>query len=235
MYNKLNIETTPLWFSKIPEGSTPRDENGIYTFAEKYNQFYLDDVEPFVEPELGVWSTQKPQLTEIGGIFPMTRGLLVSQKTLKILSDFKVAPYKLYSIPYEIRYMSNPQWDEFGNYYFLFFYTSGFNFIDWKSSYFYQHAYTEKSIVLKDNLQFNNAEDFVQEFKRLIFNEGLCLSPKNIRLLPSFEKYDLFGIYLYERNLIISQNLTEFCKKKKIFTRYNKAVDLDYKIDWLDA
>lgn len=235
MYNKLRIETTPLLNCELPKGSKPRDANGIYTFADRFNQFYLDDKRPQLMPELGVWTTQAPQLTEIGALFSMSRGVLVSKKTLDIISNYRLAPYEIYKVPYEIRYKHNPSWDEAGVYFYLLFYTSGFNYIDFTASFFYSHVYTEKDMIIDDNLQFSNHLEFINEFKKSLFIDGIKLSPRSIKLLPSFSKYDMFGIFLFEDDLLISQELSTACKKKHVFNRYNKAIVLDYEIEWTNA
>ena len=233
MYNQLKLD-----IGVLPHTGTLDDEGkNSYKFAEKYNRFYLEDQIPAINPqkELQKFRMLRPQ-TKISGFSPFksNRGILVTEKTLAFLSDFHLAPHCIYEIPYEIIYEINTQWNSSHLSYYIFFYTSGFNHIDWESSSFYKHPQSNPKIVLEDNIQFNDASSFQQSYENAFYNGKLDLSPRKLTLQASLPKYDLFGMFFYESDLITSENLATLCKKKKFFDVYNKAVELPYVIHWND-
>lgn len=231
-YQKLEVSTTPFNWCRLNDKKTPWDEDGIVTFANQYNRFYLDDKVPSVSPHLGAWRTTAPQMKDVGALYALERGILVSEKLLKILKDFHLAPHVLFEVPYEIKYDINTQWNESGNYYVIFFYTSLFNDIVWSRSVFYQHVYTEPDIVIADDIQFESSNHFQKNYKINLMEEGLDISPRKLYFQDNTPQYDIFGVFYYERSFHISNSCADLLNKHKIFTKYTKPSSHNYKMEW---
>ena len=82
-YEKLNIQTSPLLRCTLPEGKSPWDDDGIFTFTSTYDRFYRDDTSPRFNPCFGKWFTQKPQLSPLGRINIVERSFLVNKKIFR--------------------------------------------------------------------------------------------------------------------------------------------------------
>lgn len=229
-YENLVIQTTPLLGCSLPEGKSPWDKDGIFTFTQTYNRFYKDDIKPSYIPCLGKWSTQKPQLTPLGRINIIERSILVSKKILTILTAFKLAPHILFSIPYEITYEINSQWDETGEYYLLFFYTSLFNKINWQNSTFFQHVHTEEDIIFSKDLKFESSDRFTQVYPSELIEKGYDFTPQDLFLDIEPYTYDLFGLFYIDNNLIISEACAAALRKAKAYSMYNKTEPLRFNI-----
>ena len=229
-FEKLIVQSSPLLRCDLPAGKSPWDDDGIFTFSTKYDRFYIEDVKPRIDPCFGMWFTQKPQLTHLGAINIVERSILVSNKILPILSHFRLAPHVIYTLPYEIKYAINSQWNETGEYYLLFFYTSAFNNINWQYSTFFQHVHTEEEIVVARDLKFESSESFTKVYPTILIEKGYNFTPQELVLNFQSKPYDLFGLFYINNYLIISEACSNALRKAKAYSRYNKGVPLNFKL-----
>ena len=105
-------------------------------FCEKYGTSYLDEKVPEVEPDFGVQSFDPRKDWDLGVVPFFERGVLVSKKAIRLLSKFNLAPHVFYGVKHETIYDSNPSWNTNGEFPFLFFYSSLFNYVLFEKSTF---------------------------------------------------------------------------------------------------
>ncbi|WP_412560841.1 hypothetical protein [Winogradskyella sp. MIT101101] len=163
---------------------------------------------PKTLPEIGQMELYKSsKLTDfISGSFLEQYGLMVNDKTLKLLTKFKIGNYNHF--PFEV--IQNGE--ILSNYNFLRNSASMENYIDYQKSKFY---------IQKGLLQFDTREDVdinslddINKLVKKVAGQDIYIFASELTVTKEFPNYDLFKAGIYGvRGIYISEKLKEALKE----------------------